>query len=128
MILVTVVIVALCAHRLARVVAVDSITDPARDWIYARAFTQPQPEPWPPGATDEDDARLEGWVPAPPARRQSRPWAWVYGLVSCPHCAGWWLSLGLWWGWNGYEGSRQWWISAAAVAGLQSVISAKGME
>lgn len=128
MILLTILVVALAAHRLARAVAVDTISDRLRDVVYARAFTQPDPRPFPDGAKDEHDARLEGWEPAPPARVKSRVWSWMYGLVSCPHCCGWWLSLALWWAWAGYEWTRQWWITAAAVAGAQSIMSAKGSD
>lgn len=122
-----VLIVALAAHRLARGVAVDSITDRPRDWLYAKAYTQPVAQPFPPGARDEHDAELEGWEPPPPARVKSRAWSWLYGLTSCPHCCGWWLSLGLWIAWTNWDDSHAV-IAAVAVAGAQSVISAKGME
>lgn len=122
-----VLICALAAHRVARAIALDGITDPARDWIYQRAFTTPVRDPFPAGTFDEDDARREGWLPPPPAARRSRPWAWLYGLVSCPHCVGFWLSLGAWWWWEHRVGSHPW-IAAVAVAGAQSIFAAKGVE
>lgn len=127
MTLIVVVVVALCAHRLARAVALDGITDPARDWVYRRAFTQPEAKPWPTGAQDESDARLEGWEPAPPALRKSQGWAWVYGLVSCPHCVGFWLSLASYAVWVHADSARPY-VVAVAVAGAQSVLAAKGVE
>lgn len=122
-----VLIVALAAHRLARGVAVDSITDRPRDWLYAKAYTQPVAQPFPPGARDEHDAELEGWEPPPPARVKSHPVSWIYGLVSCAFCCGFWISLGLWIFWTNWHGTHAV-IAALAVAGAQSCLAAKALD
>lgn len=128
-----VVLVALCAHRAARAITTDTITDRPRAWVYDHAFHHPALEPV---GIDEWNARAEAeaGVIMPPAERVapeaqtiSKPWAYVYGLMSCPHCSGWWISLVLWWAWWNVDDLRVW-IAAGAVAGLQSVVSAKGMS
>lgn len=71
--------------------------------------------------------RLDGWA----WTRDGADRSWVRGkagtLVTCPHCAGMWLSLLLvcvwlrWWPWwLGVEG----WATVGAVAGVQSLLSA----
>lgn len=126
-----VVLVALCAHRAARAITTDTISDRPRGWVYDRAFDHPQlvdlgGMEWSP---DEVEA---GIIPAPVERVAPEPqtrskfWAYVYGWLSCPHCSGFWISIGLWALWWNVEDLRVW-IAAGAVAGLQSVVSAKGM-
>jgi len=93
----TVLVCALCAYRLARVVTIDTITAPLRAHVWDHAYH---------GVADYPDS----------ADRKSRGWAWIYGLLSCPFCAGWWLALGTyaawsWWAWS--HGP----IAAVAVAG-----------
>jgi hypothetical protein len=60
-----VVVLGLAATRLARAVAVDDVSQPARD-------------------------HLQSWSRRPGAGRWR---TWLDSLVHCPICAGWWLSL-----------------------------------
>jgi hypothetical protein len=130
--LLAIVVVALAAHRAARAITTDTISDRPRAWVYDHAFHHPALEP----AESFDwnhAAQVEaGIIPAPEERVAPEPqtvstlWAYVYGLLSCPHCSGFWISIVLWWGWREVDDLRVW-IAAGAVAGLQSVISAKGM-
>lgn len=100
-----VVLVGLVAYRLARAVSLDTITDPLRDWLHRRAY------------------RI---IAAPPGRKEpvvivrSRPWAWVYSLISCAFCASWWIALGasaLWFG----EWSMDFAVAAVASAGVAAL-------
>lgn len=124
-----VIVVALAAHRAARALSTDTITDRMRAYVYDRAFFHLAL----PDVDDVDWDEVEaGLIPpppervAPPAQTRSYGWAYLYGGLSCPHCCGWWLSIGGWALWRNVDGSRVW-IAAVAVAGLQSVISARGM-
>jgi hypothetical protein len=131
-----IVVAALAAHRAARAISTDTITDRARGYVYERAFKVPallEPEP-----IDrlrllrEHDEAEAGLIPhpeeriAPDVQTTSAAWAYVYGFLTCPHCCGFWISIALWALWCNVDDLRVW-IAAGAVAGLQSVISAKGM-
>ncbi len=124
-----VVLVALAAHRAARAITTDTISDRPRAWVYDHAFAHPALLPVTPWNPDEVEA---GVIPPPEERVAPEPqtvsklWAYAYGLLSCPHCSGFWISILLWWGWSEVDDLRVW-IAAGAAAGLQSVISAKGM-
>lgn len=98
-----IVAVGLAAYRLARLVALDTITDPARAWLYRHAFTPP--------AYDD-----------PPTVR-NRAWAWVYDLVSCVFCVSVWVSLGLWFAFVPTVSWRNL-LWAGAVAGTASILAA----
>lgn len=126
-----IVIVALAAHRAARAITTDTISDRPRAWVYDRAFAHPQLIDI--GGMDWNPDEVEaGVIPppeervAPPVQTVSKLWAYVYGLLSCPHCSGFWISIALWALWYNAADLRVW-IAAGAAAGLQSVISAKGM-
>lgn len=97
----------LVAYRLARAVAVDTISEPARDWIYCRAYKVYRPKP----GTAEPHAEL-----------RSRPWSWAYGLASCPFCCSWWLALAVFVAWVG-EWSMNCAVGAVAAAGVASVLT-----
>jgi hypothetical protein len=122
-----VLIVALAGHRVARAIAHDDISEPFRTWVSGKAYRWPDRDPWPDGARDEQDAVLAGWAPPGEAVRRSRVWSWVYGLVSCPHCCGFWISIGLWALWVNV-GDLRVWVMGVAVAGAQSVLTAKGTQ
>lgn len=95
--LLRVLIVGLAAYRLARAVSVDTITDPARAWLYEAAY----------GPDGEAEG---GWG-----------WRWIYGLLSCGYCCGFWISLGLYALWVNAGGSRPF-VAAVAVAGAASIL------
>lgn len=96
-----VIIVGIAAYRLARVVAVDSITEPARSCLF-----------WA-GHADPDNT---GPIVT------SRVVAWAYALVSCPFCVGWWLALLLWFAWPpASTGAIA--VGALAAAGVASLCS-----
>lgn len=129
--LVAVVVVALAAHRAARAITTDTITDRPRAWVYEHAFSHPKLlDVGGMGWLDSDEAEA-GIIPHPDERVAPEPqtiskgWAYLYGLLSCPHCSGFWVSIGLWWAWREVDDLRVW-IAAGAVAGLQSIFSAKG--
>lgn len=90
-----------CAYRLARIVAVDSITSTVRAWIYVRAFAQ--------GYNGEAIVR-------------SKVWAWAYGLASCMFCAGFWLALASYALWVNVPGARPF-VAAVSVAGVQAILA-----
>jgi hypothetical protein len=125
-----VIVVALAAYRLARAVAVDTISDRPRAWLYERAFYVPQLE-----AVDESidwDDVARGVIPhpreriAPEVQTRSTVAAYAYGLISCAFCAGWWISLALWVFWAGWHPSRVYFVEMVAVAGAQAIFAAKG--
>lgn len=97
-----VLVVGLAAYRLARIVAVDSISEPFRTWVFWTGHADPD-------GTDE-----------PPVT--SRPLTWLYGLVSCAYCAGWWIALGLYAAWVNLGWSRPL-IGAVAVAGVAAQLA-----
>lgn len=129
MILAIVLVVGLAAHRAARALTTDTITDRFRSWVYRHAYTVAPFNPLPPGTTDEDEAKMvdPDWTPGGWETIRSKAWVWVYGLVSCPHCAGFWFSVGAYTLWV-HQPDTQPYLIAVSVAGAQSVISAKGME
>lgn len=106
-----VLVSALCAYRAARVVAVDTITDPFRYWLHRRGYFVTM-------------TSVGADVEPRPHRMLVR---WAYGLVSCPYCIGFWFSLATWWCWRNVDGSHVW-IAAAAVAGVQTVLQSRTSE
>lgn len=122
-----ILIVALAGHRLARALTIDDISVPFRAWVLEHAYPPRLRNPWPEGARTREDAMLAGWKPDPTPALRNRPWGWAYGLVSCPHCAGFHISVLLWIGWANWDDARAV-ITAIAVAGAQSILSARGMQ
>lgn len=126
-----IIVCALAAHRAARGITTDTITDRPRAWLYDHAFRHPVlvdegGMPWNPDEVEAGIIAPPEERVAPPAQTISRFWAYAYGLASCPHCCGFWISIALWALWWNVDDLRVW-IAAGAVAGLQSVVSAKGM-
>lgn len=111
--LVGVVVAALAGFRLARAVALDTISRTPREWIWRRAFLVT-------GWAGPDEA---AWTPTV----LSRPWAWVYGLVSCPFCVGFWLTLGLYGLWTEASWAR-WPLLALAATGVQAALTSWTLE
>lgn len=104
-----VLVIGFATYRIARALTQDSITDPFRDWVWSRAFV-----------AVPDPTGKEGYA----TRRRSRIWPWLYGLVSCPFCAGFWIALCLYWAWT--EGAWQRTaVAAVAVAGVQAALTAR---
>jgi hypothetical protein len=100
-VLIRAVLVGLVAYRLARAIAVDSISEPARTWTYWRGHSDTVPEP---GVTH-------------------RGWAWLYGLISCPFCCSWWIALAVYLAWLG-EWNATALIGATAAAGIAAIVTA----
>lgn len=84
----------LAAYRLARALSIDTISEPFRSWVF-----------WQGHAEDADTTVT------------SRPWAWFYGLVSCPFCCSFWIALALYAAWINWGWSRPF-IGGVAVAGV----------
>jgi hypothetical protein len=141
--LAAIVIVAFAAYRLAAVISLDTISEPFRVWVYERGHHEVPPfiledaaeevgeEPGEISAATLDKIRfghlpqdhLEIAVEERKAGVYASGWHWFYGLISCPFCCGWWLSLAGWWAYTGeFMNSRAWAIQAVAVAGVQSAI------
>lgn len=103
--------VALASYRLTRVVTADTLTNPVRAWLWAKAFVE------------------DGYDPhrdKPVVRRRSFWWAQAYELARCPYCAGVYLSALTWWAWFYWP-----WtiirplIQMTAVMGLQALLSSR---
>lgn len=101
MTLVPLTLCGLAAYRLARVIALDSITEPFRAWLYRHAY---------PGARSG-------------VRDTRRPWSWLYGLLSCCYCCGLWISVLTYAAWTECPSWSHWPITAAAVAGAQATFT-----
>lgn len=114
--LLAVVVVGLAAHRLARAIAFDSITDPFRHWVWLH--TNYGSEAGPPTGVSLKRVTRYGLDAKPRTRRL---WNWFYGLISCPHCCGWWIALGLFLAWQGWSWENL--IGAVAAAGFQSALT-----
>jgi hypothetical protein len=104
-------ILALASYRLTRVVTDDTITDAARAWVWRRAYI----------VSAYDSERDQETT-----MTRSVAWSWLYRLVSCPFCVGWWVSLACYWAW--WYSAWAWMrpaLSAVAVAGGQAFISSR---
>jgi len=106
------VVIALAAHRLQRVLTKDTLSDPLRAWIWAKAYAE--------GAEFDENGRRKVVV-------RSKGWRWVWFFVDCPHCVGFhtsWASYVAWyylpWSWLLRPV-----ITVFAVAGLQSFVSSR---
>jgi len=105
-------VVGLAGYRLTRVVTSDSISDPFRAWLWDRAYTHA-------GMTYD----FQHDTQAPAVR--SKAWRWVYDLLSCPYCLGFWLTLAVWWG---YTFGPEWverGVEALAAVGVQAFIASR---
>ncbi len=106
-----VVILALAAFRVVRLVTADSTLNAPRDRMYRWAWDDEHPV--------ADPAR-DVFVPSP--RGSLRTWA--YELVTCTYCFGVWASAALYcvWRWGGDVGRGI--LTAVAIMGLQAILSA----
>lgn len=135
--LAAIVIVALAAYRLAAVIALDTISEPFRVWVYEQGHNAlpefvledvAEEAPGEISASVLDAYRpqtfeVQGVLEERKRGVYASGWHWLYGLISCPFCCGWWLSLAGWWAYTGqFLSSRQWAVQAIAVAGVQAAI------
>lgn len=105
------IVVALAAYRVARLVALDTISLPFRERLFSFAYDEEHPV--------EGDGE---WVAAPRAGWRT----WLYDLFTCPLCVGVWVSAGLYAAWR-------WWdtdpvravIVVLAVAGAQCFLATR---
>jgi hypothetical protein len=100
--LAVIVVLAFATFRLARLIAVDSISLALRERVYRFAYAE--------------DGEL------PPVPRA--PWrTWVYDLVTCVHCLGVWLAVAVYcaWRWGGDVAFAI--LTVAAIAGAQSALA-----
>lgn len=107
---VAIVVLAAATYRVARLVAVDTVTTPWRAVVYRFAWADP--EPW-----DGPDDRPEESDGAPQPRAGWR--TYVYEFVTCPHCLGVWIAIGAavaWWHWAWVL----WPLVTVAAMGVQS--------
>lgn len=124
-------IVALAAYRITRIITTDSISEPARERIYRWAWVEPDEvlayavaqERWAgeslPFQTDADD-------PPPPLPRRGGLRTWLNQLVQCAWCMGVWVSAGTyavwrWWTWEPVHVL----IVMLAVAGVQGWLQSR---
>ena len=104
--LVWVLIVGLAAFRIARAIATDTVSLPFRRWLFAKAYAGIPPD------------QIET---ADPSMFQSAPVVrWLYKLLSCPFCIGFWISLALW---AVLHEGRDPLVTAFAVAGFQYLLT-----
>ncbi len=107
-----IVVVAFASYRAARAIAVDTITARFRMWAFGKAY---------PGIPEGFAGDVN-----PALVTSGRPWRWFYGLVSCPFCIGFWLSIGFWFACDpGYKLPV---ASAVAVAGVQTLLTSVTSE
>lgn len=116
-----IVILALGAYRLTRLVTADTIALPLREALFKWAYT------------DDPQARQAWRVLHPEAEIPShvpKGWefrTWVYDLMTCDQCLGVWWSAAVYCAWRfglGHEGDV--WaglLTVAAVAGAQSLFA-----
>lgn len=110
----TFLVVAFASYRVTRVIVDDTITAKWRQWLWRHAYV-----------SAGFDSRTEREVSM--RRHGLVGWAWekAFQLFTCPHCTGWWISLGLfaawWWGSDNVRVA----IAAVAVSGMQSLISSR---
>jgi hypothetical protein len=114
-----VLVVGFAAFRLARVIAQDTITDPARRWLWERSRYAVDVDGPPQGISLK---RLATHGHSRLARDRSSVIDWVYGLVSCPFCCGWWIALGLFFAWQGWGWTNL--LAGIAAAGVQATLAA----
>lgn len=106
------VVIALASHRLQRIATKDTLSDPLRAWVWAKAYIE--------GAEWNEDG-------TPKIVVRSKDWRWAWFFIECPHCVGWWTSLATFAVWFFAPWSWLWhpMIAAVAVAGMQSFVSSR---
>lgn len=105
------VVVGLATYRLARIVTLDTISQPFRDSLFRWAYDVNNP-------VEVDGERIAS--PRGPIR------VWVYDLASCPLCAGVWIAAGLYvlWRWSDSDAVRSG-IVILAAAGVQCFLASR---
>lgn len=104
--LAVIVVLGLAAYRLARLVAVDSLTEDVRAVVYRWAWI------------DDPDADVD-----PSPRGRVRPY--LYELLTCPFCVGVWTSAGVFVVYGLVAASLAgWYVAIPAVAGVAALGSA----
>lgn len=101
-----VLIAGLAAFRIARAIATDTISLPFRRWLFDKAYAGVPPD-------QIETAPASAFQSAPVVR-------WLYKLLSCPYCIGFWVSLAIW-AVVGF--GRDPIITAFAVAGVQYLLT-----
>jgi hypothetical protein len=99
--LLTLVLLALAAYRITRLIVIDSIFDEVRDWIDRKVGDL---------VTDKVTGQYRRRVVIEK----------IQTLLGCTWCVGVWVSLGIYWLWAGEFD----FIPVAAVAGLQGLLHA----
>lgn len=101
--LIVIFIVALIGFRASRAIAMDDVGRPIRDWT----------------------VKFRGRKP------RSRPRTWLVGLMQCPHCIGFWLTLAIGLVVSAIMLDVDWIIDliiAAAATGAQSLMATYAQE
>jgi hypothetical protein len=108
-------LVVFAAYRMARAIAVDDISLPFRDRLYAFAWSDEE---------GEIEERESGPVLIPKARAGWRTWIW--SLFTCPLCIGFWISAGLYCAWRYWDTEAvRVVIAIFAVAGAQCFLATR---
>lgn len=134
-----IVTLAFLSHGVARIFVLDSIGIKVHGWLMHRGWiaTYVSTE----GVATEAKAPPQGQTLTTVRDRPSTeyvvlgvhvhsPWPislrFMWHLLSCIHCTGWWTSATAWSLVNGFHPTTlSWWMGAFAVRGVQSVIGAK---
>ncbi len=105
-----VVVLALAAFRLTRLLAADTITDPWRGWLFRWAWNDEV-------LTDDGTGHL---TPTPRGGGW-RTWAWM--LATCQWCLGVWIAVAVYAGWRWGGDVAQAVVVVLAVAGVQGALA-----
>lgn len=95
-----VVLIALATYRVARLIAVDTLTLEVRAWFYRFAWKD---------------------QPAGPAEARGAARTYLYELVTCPFCVGVWAAFALFGLWVHVRWFH-WLIAVLAIAGAQAFL------
>lgn len=111
--LAVIVILALAAFRVTRLITQDTITQPFRSRLYGFAWNDDRPT--------QDDT---GFWPTPRAAWRTN----LYRLLTCDWCLGVWMSIAVYCVWRfafpGGDGNlAQGIVAVAAIAGLQGAVA-----
>lgn len=110
------VVLALATYRVARIIAEDTISEPARERMYRWAWDDAHPDE----SVDDDGKRVLLAHPRAAWR------TWVHGLFTCPLCIGVWTAAALYALWRFVD-----WepvnvaIVMLAIAGLQCFLATR---
>lgn len=120
--LATVVLVALAAYRVTRIVTLDSLTHEWRAAVYRWAWLDPNDATFAArldqGARDAWPRNADGFVPV--ARGPVR--TYVFELFTCSYCLGVWSGAALWALWTYAATPGRAFVAVMAIAGGQAVV------